>query len=195
MLITLIVLVAYNLLTNRQEYVQLVVPQLITFILMPHVLVTYSLYFLYLIILKYRCIPTIKTSQRPYTRSIKQVSIESFLSDLNDALSSPEMFNCNNLEKLCNLIGDLTNQHFSAKIQSRRQYKTTKCPWITPNILAQIKYKNKLYAKYLKNRDCSIYNEYKKYRNKLTHIKKKQRKIILKIYSAMLIIPQTPGIT
>ena len=67
---------------------------------------------------KYRCFPTIKTSQRPYTRSIKQESIESFLSDLNDALFSPEMFNCNNLDKLCNLIGDLTNQYFPAKIQS-----------------------------------------------------------------------------
>ena len=43
MLIALIVLVAYNLLTNRQEYVLLVVPQLITLILMPHVLVTYPL--------------------------------------------------------------------------------------------------------------------------------------------------------
>ena len=86
------------------------------------------------------------------------------------------MLNCNNLEKLCNLIGDLTNQHFPAKIQSRRQYKTAKCPWITPDILALIKYKNKLYSKYLKKRDCSIFNEYKKYRNKLTHIKKKAKK-------------------
>ena len=102
----------------------------------------------------YRCIRTIKTSKRPYTRSIKQESIESFLSDLNDALFSPEMFNCNNVEKLCNLIGDLTNQYFPAKIRSRRQYKTAKCPWITPDILALTKYKNKLYAKYLKNRDC-----------------------------------------
>ena len=58
------------------------------------------------------------------------------------------MFNCNNLEKLCNLIGDLTNQHFPAKTQSRRQYKTAKCPWITPDIFALIKYKNKLYSKY-----------------------------------------------
>ena len=65
---------------------------------------------------------------------------------------------------------------FPQKIQSRRQYKTAKCPWITPDILALIKYKNKLYAKYLKNRVCSIFNEYKKYRNKLTHIKKKARK-------------------
>ena len=38
---------------------------------------------------KCRCIPTIKTSQRPYTRSIKQECIESFLSDLKDALFSP----------------------------------------------------------------------------------------------------------
>ena len=88
------------------------------------------------------------------------------------------MFNCNNFENLCNLIGDLTNQHFPAKIHSRNQYKTAKSPWITPNILALIKYKNKLCAKYLKNRDCSIFNEYKKDRNKLTHIKKKNKERI-----------------
>ena len=110
--------------------------------------------------------PGLQQLLEPRHYRVKQESIESFLSDLNDALFSSEMFNCSNLEKLCNLIGDLTNQHFPTKIQSRRQYKTAKCPWITPDILVLINHKNKLYAQYLKNRDCSIFNEYKKYRNK-----------------------------
>ena len=50
-----------------------------------------------------------------------------------------------------------------------------KNPWISPDILALIKCKNKPYAKYLKSRDPSIFNEYRKYRNKITHIKRKTK--------------------
>ena len=85
------------------------------------------------------------------------------------------MLHSNDLEKLLNLNSGLTNQHFPKKILSRRQYKMAKNPWISPDILALIKCKNKLYAKYLKNRDPSIFNEYKKYRNKITHIKRKTK--------------------
>ena len=124
---------------------------------------------------KYCCAPTIKTSQRPYIRRITQESIEPFLSDLDDASLSPDMLHSNDREKLRNLISGLTNQHFPKKIQSRRQYKMAKNPWISPDILALIKCKNKLYAKYLKNRDPSIFNEYKTYRNKIMHIKRKTK--------------------
>ena len=48
-------------------------------------------------------------------------------------------------------------------------------PWISPDILALIRCKNKLYAKYLKNRDPSIFNEYKKNRHKITHTKRKTK--------------------
>ena len=85
------------------------------------------------------------------------------------------MLRSNDLEKLPNLISGLTNQHFPKKIQSRRRYKMAKNPWISPDILALIKCKNKLYAKYLKNRDPSIFNEYKKCKNKITHIKRKAK--------------------
>ena len=144
---------------------------------------------------KYCCASIIKTLQRPYIRRITQESIEPFLSDLNDALLSPDMLHSTDLEKLLNLMGGLTNQHYPKKIESRRQYKMAKNPWISPDILALIKCKNKLYAKYLKNRDPSIFNEYKKYRNKITHIKKKKSRNTWQTYSAMLVIPQTPGIT
>ena len=64
---------------------------------------------------KYCCARTIKTSQRPYIRRITQESIEPFLSDLNDALLSPDMLHSNDLEKLVNLSSGLTNQHFPKK--------------------------------------------------------------------------------
>ena len=85
------------------------------------------------------------------------------------------MLHSNDLEKLLNLNSGLTNQHFPKIIQSRKQHKMAKNPWISPDILAFIKCKNKLYAKYLKNRDPSIFNEYKKYRNKITNIKRKTK--------------------
>lgn len=54
---------------------------------------------------------------------------------------------------------------------SRKQYKIGKNPWITKGILKSIKHKNKLYTKYLKSKSQNILLTYKKYRNKLTHIK------------------------
>ena len=58
-------------------------------------------------------------------------------------------------------------------MQSRRQYKVSKHPWITPDILTAIKYKNKLYSKYLKSKSPDLYYEYKKCRNKVSHVKAK----------------------
>ena len=54
---------------------------------------------------------------------------------------------------------------------SRRQFKISRSPWITKRILVLIKRKNQMYAQYLKQKSLSIYAKYKKYRNKLTHIK------------------------
>ena len=60
-------------------------------------------------------------------------------------------------------------------MQSRRQYKVSKHPWITPDILTAIKHKNKLYSKYLKSKSQELCHEYKKCRNKLTHVKAKAK--------------------
>ena len=61
-------------------------------------------------------------------------------------------------------------------MQSRRQYKVSNHPWITPDILTAIKHKNKLYSKYLKSKSPELYHEYKKCRNKLIHVKAKAKK-------------------
>ena len=54
-------------------------------------------------------------------------------------------------------INVLISQHFPKKMQSRRQYKVSKHPWITPDILTAIKHKNKLYSKYLKSKSPELY--------------------------------------
>ena len=68
-------------------------------------------------------------------------------------------------------MSSLTNLYFPLKRLSRKQFKISKYPWITPGILTSIKRKNKFYAKFLKNRSSDLLNNYKKCRNKITHIK------------------------
>ena len=60
-------------------------------------------------------------------------------------------------------------------MQSCRHYKVSKHPWITPDILTAMKHKNKLYFKHLKSKSPELYHEYKKCRNKLTHVKAKAK--------------------
>ena len=70
---------------------------------------------------------------------------------------------------------ELISQHFPKKMQSRRQYKVSKHPWLTPDILPVINHKNKLYSKYLKSKSPELYHEYKKCRNKVTQVKAKAK--------------------
>ena len=62
------------------------------------------------------------------------------------------MRNTKNIDKFLTLMSSLTNLYFTLKRLSRKQFKISKKPSITPGILTSIKHKNKLYAKFLKNR-------------------------------------------
>lgn len=54
-----------------------------------------------------------------------------------------------------------------------KKCKKARKPWITRELLQRIKTRNKLFNKFIKNRDLSILKEFKKVRNKLNaHIKK-----------------------
>ena len=85
-----------------------------------------------------------------------------------------------NLDKQRNLLNEIISQHFPKTIQSRRQYKVSKHVWITPHILTTMKYKNKLYSRYLKSKSPDLYHEYKKCRNSVTHVKAKAKQNISK---------------
>ena len=55
---------------------------------------------------------------------------------------------------------------------SRKEKRLNEKPWITRGILTSIKTKNRLFQKYKSNNsDSSKKQQYKKYLNKLTHIK------------------------
>ena len=89
-------------------------------------------------------------------------------------------------------MNELTNACFPKRMLSRRQFKTSKNPWITPGILTSIKHKNRLYAKFLKNKSPTAHTDYKKYRNKLTHLKEAAKKIY---YQKLLLGPGNPSNT
>ena len=76
-----------------------------------------------------------------------------------------------NLDSLITVLIHLTLIYFPKRVLRRRQFKTAKNPWINSGILTSIKHKNKLYAMYLKNKFPKMFASYKKYLNKLTHIK------------------------
>ena len=96
---------------------------------------------------KYQC-KFNRNTKRPHYRKITQEGLKLFLEHLNNKLSTPEWLYPNpsnyNLDKLLNLLNELISQHFRKKMQSRRQYKVSKHPWITPDILTAMKLKNKL---------------------------------------------------
>ena len=63
----------------------------------------------------------------------------------------------NNIDpnNLVTVLSKSTNKHFPKRRISRKQYKLSKTPWISSDILGSIKQGNKLYANYLKCK-CSL---------------------------------------
>ena len=51
-----------------------------------------------------------------------------------------------------------------------------KSPWMTQGISKSVEIKNRLYKKFLKNRNERNYDIYKKYKNKLNHLIKIEKK-------------------
>ena len=72
---------------------------------------------------------------------------------------------------LISIITKLTETYFPKKKMTRKQYKLSKKPWISKAILVSINHQKQLYAKTTKNFNTEAVYEYKRYRNKLTHIK------------------------
>ena len=67
------------------------------------------------------------------------------------------------------------NKHFPIKVILVKE-KYLKCPWITKGIKKSSKKKQKLYIKYLKNRNEANLNTYKQYKNLFEKIKKISKK-------------------
>ena len=69
------------------------------------------------------------------------------------------------------------NEIAPLKTLSNKENKSKIKPWITKGIRKSINRKNKIYKKYVKNKNENTYEEYKKIRNKLNHIIRESKRI------------------
>ena len=111
---------------------------------------------------------------------MKQFKLEDFLLDLRNDLSKlnlkPDKSNVNqDVINLTTVFNSVLDKLASMRPMPRKEKRLTDKPWITKGILTSIKTKNRLYKKYFKSKDDHNFHFnrdfYKKYLNKLTHIK------------------------
>ena len=112
---------------------------------------------------------------------IKRVFDFNKIDDLNNFLLNElqDFQTLNDPNEACDrLINTYTRgiDKFSKCIKPSRR-KTPYKPWITPNILCSINYKNKLYKKYLRNKNEFNENRYKQYKNVLTKIIREAKRL------------------
>ena len=108
-------------------------------------------------------------------RDLKNFVPQQFLNQLQLEINQLDLKNksgeeCwDNFEKTFNSI---LNIHAPFRLQTRKESKLSKKPWLTNGILKSIKTKQKLYKHIIikTNRASQEWSYYKKYRNKLTHL-------------------------
>ena len=123
-----------------------------------------------------KCKPPHKSIPRPLVQRLARANMKLFLEDLDQSLRNFTYCHNTDLNSIVSLMNDLTDRLFPKKRSSRKQYKTSKNPWITPKILASIKQKNKLCTRFIKSKCSLSLANYKKIRNKVTHDKEVAKK-------------------
>ena len=134
-----------------------------------------------------RCLSDAKTK---FIRNMRHFSLEIFLIDLDNEFSSPSQDSSGETNtasanqdatKLVNMFNSIIDRHAALRPMSRQENRLSDKPWITRGILTSIKTKNKLFKKYLKNKnidtDKSKKEHYKKYLSKLTRVKNLAKRI------------------
>ena len=120
---------------------------------------------------KYKFTNVKKKVDRLFTRKFSPENVELFLASLNSELAHNQVKFDYNLNYLIEILSKFTNKFFPLNPPTRKQYRVSKKTWITKGLLISIKHKSKLYAQYLKKKCPTLLTKYKKYRNKLSHIK------------------------
>lgn len=88
--------------------------------------------------------------------------------------------NCNsNFDKMCELVKCAFNAHFPIK-SIKIDRKSSRKPYITPNIVAHMKMRNKLYHRFLKNRTESNWKDFTHCRNKVNKMIAKSKQQLAK---------------
>jgi len=65
----------------------------------------------------------------------------------------------------------LADTHTPVRKYTRREYKLKLKPWITQGIISSIKHRDHLFRVYKRSKLLTDFKTYKKFRNRLTHVK------------------------
>ena len=114
-------------------------------------------------------------SDDSYIRDSKGFIMENFLEDLAAELQSLGLVTSDNIDQFTEqfvfLFQNTLNKHAPLRKRSRKEKKMQMKPCISKGILKSIQVKNTLHKRAIKDNTGVVWNQYKKYRNKLTHIK------------------------
>ena len=123
----------------------------------------------------------IKKNMSSYVRNTKNFVAEDFLNDLYLNLESDESkSSITNVNHLCdsfiNTFEKTLNQHAPFRKLTRKEQKLNKKPWLSKGIIKSIQTRNDLYKMTLSNNSPELLDEYRLYRNELTHVKEQAKK-------------------
>ena len=85
-----------------------------------------------------KCKPSHKSIARPLVRRLAGANMELFLEDLDQLLRNFTYCNNTDLNVIISIMIEIIDCHFPKKRLIRNHYKTSKNPWITPEILASV---------------------------------------------------------
>ena len=117
-----------------------------------------------------------------FRRIMKNFVLEDFLTDLWEQLQAIEITNPNITvneisQNLTSSFEKVLNKHAPLQKLSRKEKRLSEKPWISKGILKSIKTKNKLFRTHYRSSDPNKKLIYKKYLNKLTHIKNRSKQL------------------
>jgi len=104
-------------------------------------------------------------NNRPKIRCPKKFHPEQFLLDLEENITK---LPADNEDKISNTALD---HHAPYRFASRKEQHTFQKPWLTKGILKSVGTKNKMFKKQIKSSNPHLIEQFKIYRNKLTHLK------------------------
>ena len=122
-----------------------------------------------------------KKSNSGYFRDTKDFQVDNFVEDLYKNIAS---INLSDALSVNDYFADFISQ-FSTTLEihapmhkfTRKETKLQTKPWLSKEILTSIRYRNKLYRQCLNEQKPSLWEKYKKYRNKVTRMKEQAKKI------------------
>ena len=136
------------------------------------------------VFIKFSFIFTAYKNNRPKIRCLKNFNPEQFLLDLEENItklpSDNEDIN-HTCEEFVKTFNTTLDHHAPYCFASRKEQHTFQKPWLTKGILKSIGTKNKMFKKQIKSSNPYLIEQYKNYRNKLTHLKELSNKTTLNL--------------